>query len=121
MNEKPDPLWLHAYAGQENGLMVVGTPAALTSLGEQLVAAADSEEPATAAWPRSIAKPATAGPYKDIADFKLSFHVTAEPASLGKILPLQRHATPLATIVLVGVGFVVGAVTILRWVFRALF
>jgi hypothetical protein len=91
MDEKPPPLWLHAYSGKEQGLMIIGTPASMKALGQELLRASDDTglQPADG-WPRSIAAPEIVGPYKDIRGFSLSFHLKGT-APLETVAPLQRR------------------------------
>lgn len=116
MSDKPAPLWLHAYSGRENGLMVVGDRSSLKALGQQLVAAADAEAASSSgqSWPIAIAHPEVAGPYKDISGFSLSFHLEgASPAA--EVLPLSRRGLPTALFIVVAVCALVGLFTIGRW------
>ncbi len=117
MNDKPPHLWLHAYSGRENGLMIVGTRSSLKALGQQLVAAADAEpsSSSTANWPIEVSHPAVAGPYKDVPDFALSFHLEgSSPAS--EVLPLRRRNLPAPLFLAVAICAMVGLITIFRWV-----
>jgi hypothetical protein len=117
MSDSPSPLWLHAYSGRENGLMVVGDRSALKSLGQQLVAAAEVETAAPSAqnWPVEIAHPDVVGPYKDIHGFALSFHL-AGPSQAAEVLPLRRRGMPTPLFIAVAVCAAVGLFTIGRWV-----
>src|SRR5579864_4206680 len=92
MEENATPsLWLHAYSGREHGLMIIGTPASMKDLAQQLLEACNQESVTEAApWPPVIAKPKVVGPYKDIRHFGLSFHLrTSEP--LEKVAPFTRR------------------------------
>lgn len=117
MSDNPAPLWLHAYSGRENGLMVVGNRPSLKALGQQLVAAADVEasSPSAQGWPVKIAHPEVVGPYKDIPDFSLSFHLEG-PSPAAEVFPLQRRGLPTPLFVAVAVCAAVGLFTIGRWV-----
>ena len=117
MSDSPAPLWLHAYSGRENGLMVVGDRSSLKALGQQLVAAADAEaaSPSAQSWPVEIAHPEVAGPYKDVPGFALSFHLTG-PSPATAILPLRRRGLPTPLFIAVAVCVAVGLFTIGRWV-----
>lgn len=110
MKEK---LWLHAYSGKENGLMVVGTPAALAALGKQLIHLEPEPAP-NAQWPPEIAKPETVGPYKDLPDFTLSFHVQGS-AQLDKVVPLGRRTLRAPLFIAITICAATGAVVIARW------
>jgi hypothetical protein len=117
MNDKPAPLWLHAYSGRENGLMVVGDRRSLKALGQQLVAAADTEPSSSSSkenWPVEVLHPAVAGPYADVPDFALSFHLEGStPAS--ELLPLRRRNLPAPLLFAATICAVVGVITIVRW------
>jgi hypothetical protein len=117
MSDSPAPLWLHAYSGRENGLMVVGNRPSFKALGQQLVAAADAEPapPSAQGWPIEIAHPEVVGPYKDIPSFSLSFHL-AGPSPAAEILPLRRRGLPTPLFIAVAVCAAVGLFTIGRWV-----
>jgi hypothetical protein len=114
--ENPVPsLWLHAYSGRENGLMIIGTPAAIKSLGQRLVEASNPEAITEAtSWPRAIVAPDVVGPYKDVRGFGLSFHLQgAEP--LDKVAPFTRRRLWLPLFVLVALLAIVGLVTVWHW------
>ncbi|MBC7624381.1 MAG: hypothetical protein H7232_13440 [Aeromicrobium sp.] len=118
--ETADPLWLHAYSGKEHGMMVVGSPAAMRTLGQQLVAAANDLAPVTERWPKEIASPSVVGPYRDIGDFQFSFHLRGS-SPLGEVAPMGRRTLhPLVFVTVTGCT-VVGAVTILRWLLERAF
>jgi len=117
MNVKPDPLWLHAYSGRENGLMIVGDEAGLKSLGQQLIQASSSgvEVSSDQQWPILVARPMVSGPYKDIRDFSLSFHL-GNASSCQKMLPVSRrniHVSLLASLTILSA---IGLISIFRWV-----
>lgn len=121
MTDKPESLWLHAYSGREHGLMVIGTPNAIKALGETLMTASDSAlGEATDRWPREVAAPVIIGPYKDIPDFSLSFHVQGT-APLSEVAPLTRRSLPTPLFFGVAVCTVIGAVTLIRWVLNYVF
>ena len=117
MSDNPAPLWLHAYSGRENGLMVVGNRPSLKALGQQLVAAADAEAASLSAqgWPARVAYPEVVGPYKDIPNFSLSFHLEG-PSPAAEVLPLRRRGLPTSLFIAVAVCAAVGLFTIGRWV-----
>ena len=114
MDETPDPLWLHAYSGKENGLMVVGSPSAMRALGQQLVTAADDSTAVTERWPKEIASPSFVGPYRDVPDFQLSFHLKGT-APLDEIAPLRRRNVRAPVFLAVAACTIIGAVTAWRW------
>ncbi|MDD3448720.1 MAG: hypothetical protein PHF72_06775 [Gammaproteobacteria bacterium] len=120
MNDKPEALWLHAYSGRETGLMVIGTSASLRALGQQLLSATGEQAGGATGWPPSVAEPETMGPYKDVAEFRLSFHVQGDGPPGGG-LPLRRHAMPAVFFLAIGACALVGAVTIARWLFSMTF
>ena len=96
--------------------MVVGSPAALKELGEQLTRVPIPEDrPMPPGWPPEVAAPEVVGPYKDIPDFSLSFHVHGDKPSV-EVLPLTRRAMPTPFFFVVAALTVVGAVTVIRWV-----
>jgi hypothetical protein len=88
-------------------MMIVGTKDALRQLGRQLLEAADSEDIGSEAWPREVAKPGVLGPYKDIPDFKLSFHL-APSNELAKTLPMKRHAPHVAVFLFIAAFTIIG-------------
>jgi len=108
------PLWLHAYSGRENGLMVVGSKDALQALGAKLIEA--KAEPSARAnnWPATVATPQTVGPYTNVSDFSLSFHLEGS-ASLEQVVPHvpSRMRGLLNTLVAALAG--IGAVAIVKW------
>lgn len=115
MADKEAPLWLHAYSGKENGLMVVGTPPSLKALGQQLVEASVKQSAAEAtSWPISIAKLEVTGPYSDVAEYSLSFHLQGN-SSLSEVIPHGRRGPSTFTFLALGFCAVVGAFTIARW------
>lgn len=116
MKNNPSPLLLHSYSGRENGLMVVGDRNALRALGQQLVAAADAEDssPPTQGWPVEVSHPVVVGPYKDVPEFSLSFHLQ-DSSQTSKVLPLRRCNLPAPIFLAVTACTVVGLVTIFRW------
>lgn len=120
MTDKPEALWLHAYSGREAGLMVIGTSASLRALGQQLLSATGEQAGGATGWPPSVAEPETMGPYKDVAEFRLSFHVQGDGPPGGG-LPLRRHAMPAVFFLAIGACALVGAVTIARWLFSMTF
>lgn len=76
MGQASVPLFLRAYSGRENGLMVIGTADELHRLGQQLLAV--GQFPVQEGnWPAEVAHPMVVGPYRDAPDFQLSFHVRA--------------------------------------------
>jgi len=115
MSESSSPLWLHAYAGRENGLMVVGSAEALKTLGTQLQAAGDFVSKPSKDWPAEVAHPLVAGPYRDVPDFQLTFHLVGD-APLSTAAPHIRRTMPAPLFLVIAACAVVGAVTIFRWV-----
>lgn len=116
MINDPAPLRLHAYSGREHGLMVVGSRLSLKTLGQQLIAAADAEpaSPPSRDWPVEVARPTVVGPYVDIPEFRLSFHLEGEsPAA--DVLPLRRSGPPTVLLIAVAVCAAVGLVTLVGW------
>jgi len=119
--ENPVPsLWLRAYSGRENGLMIIGTPAAMKSLGQRLIEASNPEAITEAtSWPRAIVAPDVVGPYKDVPEFGLSFHLQgAEP--LEKVAPFTRRNLWPPLFVLVALLTIVGLVTVWHWLLSLL-
>ena len=117
MDPDSESLWLHAYSGRENGLMVVGTAAALRSLARQLLTGVESASNAkVGAFPLSVATPKVVGPYKDIPGFTLSFHLPGS-VPLGQAIPLRRRSLVLPLLILVTFCTIIGVVAIARWVF----
>lgn len=106
-------LRLYAYYGRENGMMIMGSTSALRTLGEQLLAASEQN-------PKSvIATPVTYGPYDDVADFTLSFHLPSA-GTPDKSLLVKRRSMPLPVRLIVLVLCIVGAITLVRWVLALL-
>jgi hypothetical protein len=119
MDTKSSPLWLHAYSGRENGLMIVGDGAALEALGRQLQAAVPLDERTAPGWPPVVARPEVIGPYKDLRSFKLSFHVKGDSA-VESLLPLRRRALRIPIYLLIAVCAITGAVTIWQAILSAI-
>jgi hypothetical protein len=116
MEDHRASLWLHAYAGKENGLMVVGTPDTIRELAQKLLVATDAQSTVTSAvWPQEIACPPTIGPYVDVPDFTLSFHLKGE-ISLETVTPLRRRNLIWPVFVSVAFLSVIGAITLWQWV-----
>jgi hypothetical protein len=113
------PLWLHAYSGRENGLMVIGDRDAMQALGRQLLDEKFTNELTASGWPPQIACPAVVGPYGDVHDFKLSFHIKGD-RELEEIVPIRRRVLRLPMIVGFSVCAIVGAATIGRWIVHVL-
>lgn len=114
MSESSSPLWLHAYSGRENGLMVVGSAEALKTLGAQLQAAGELVSKPSKDWPPEVAHPLVDGPYKDVPDFQLTFHLVGD-ATLSTAAPHIRRNMPTPLFLVIAACAVVGAVTIFRW------
>jgi hypothetical protein len=56
MENATPSLWLHAYSGRENGLMIIGTPESMKDLAQQLLKACNQESVTeTTPWPPAIA------------------------------------------------------------------
>jgi hypothetical protein len=116
----PTSIHLHAYAGRENGLMVIGSAAALGELGQQLQAVASFEPvvPATN-WPREVAVLNCESPYSDRPDYRVSFHVQYAP--IPPTLQRKSRQGPSAVVFLVLLPLaLVGIVSLVRWVWGAL-
>jgi hypothetical protein len=116
----PTSIHLHAYAGRENGLMVIGSAAALGELGQKLQAAASFKPVASAAnWPSEVAVLDCESPYQDRPDYRVSFHVQHEP--LPATLQRKSRQAP-STVALLVVLFLalVGILSLVRWVWGAL-
>ena len=115
MNDNSEPLWLHAYSGRENGLMVVGSPDSLKQLAQQLLTAVEAHpEKTSESWPPEIVAPRIIGPYTDMPDFALSFHIKGA-APLSEVVPLKRRTLPTPLFLAVAVCAITGVVTLLRW------
>ena len=111
---------LHAYAGRENGLMIIGTAEALSELGRELQAVAShAPENHPANWPAQIAVLNSASPYLDRPDYRVSFHVQTVP--LPEVLQRRsRQAPRTATFLAIAALVAVGAVSLLTWALNAL-
>lgn len=95
--------------------MVVGTPESLKALGAQLQTAGDFASKASQGWAPEVAHPLIYGPYKDVPDFQLSFHLAGD-APLSTAAPHTRRNMPAPLLLVVAACAIVGAVTIFRWV-----
>lgn len=95
-------------------MMVIGSRAALQYLAQQLTAATDGSVTNNEPSPKELFSPWTEGPYRDISDYTLSFHLRGT-APLRKNFPHARN-NPFLTPVLIGilVFALVGAITIVR-------
>ena len=113
MPDDSTTLWLHAYAGPENGLMVIGTPKSLRSLAEDILARVDSG--VVDAQPRRIATAKSVGPYTDIPNYTVSFCLQGT-APLEQVAPWHRRDFHPAVFVLIGVLALVGLFSAARWV-----
>ena len=115
MEDSSSPLFLRVYAGRENGLMIVGDRTSLSALAKQLEAAVELPSKAPlASWPAVVASPSVLGPYKDIQDFKLSFHLEGS-APLEQVVPLRRSGPPLLFLAVVAILAIAGVISIARW------
>jgi hypothetical protein len=116
----PTSIHLHAYAGRENGLMIIGSATALGELGQQLQAVASFEPVAsTTNWPREVAVLNCESPYQDRPDYRVSFHVQHEP--LPTTLQRQSRQAPSTVALLVVLTLaLVGILSLVRWVWGAL-
>jgi hypothetical protein len=107
------PLKLRAYSGRENGLMIIGSAAELKQLGTQLLAASDAlPHPAVPNWPATAASPSVTGPYSNVRDFQLTFHVS-ESDELPDSLKIMRRGAPPLFILIVSVCALAGVVALL--------
>jgi len=109
------PLWLHAYSGREHGLMIVGDRASLEALGKALVSGQPSAVGVAPGWPPQVACPTVVGPYKDVRDFCLSFHLKGEEP-VEAVLPLRRSGPWFPLLVLVLVCAAIGVVAAAAWI-----
>jgi len=114
MTDSTDDLRLRAYHGRENGLMIIGSVAALEKLGAQLLTASQrAADPRAPNWPPIVASPNVEGPYLNEPQFKLSFNVTRStqlPESLSRI----RRSPPLALLAPIGILALVGIAAIVE-------
>lgn len=108
---------LRVYSGRENGLMVIGTREALLELGAQLSAIHNMERAPgiPASWPLEVAAPLSEGPYLDMPDYRLSFHVKPE-CGLPVQLQKRRLGWPPFVVPVVLLCAAVGFLCIVRWV-----
>lgn len=95
--------------------MVVGTAESLKALGSQLMAAGEFPVTSLTDFPPEVARPLTCGPYKDIPDFQLTFHLMGN-APLSAMVPHSRRNMPAAVFVVIAVCALVGVFTIFRCV-----
>jgi hypothetical protein len=118
MDRTDSTLWLHAYSGKENGLMIVGTSDSMRVLAKQLLAACDAASLSTANdWPQEIARPAVIGPYTDVSDYSVSFHLQGS-APLEKVAPHKRRNMWWPFFLAMAAFAATGLVTIWQWVLR---
>jgi hypothetical protein len=115
MNATVPPLKLRVYAGRENGLMIIGKAESLSELGRQLQSAVSSDASEASGWPLELVSPSSEGPYLDVPEFKLSFHVEA-PGGLPDSLRIGRRNLSPAALLVVGVLAIVGSATIFQWI-----
>jgi hypothetical protein len=104
------PLWLHAYSGRETGLMVIGDLDSMRALGQQLLEGMPIDGVTAQGWPPQIACPTVVGPYGDVRNFRLSFHLRGN-RPLEEVVPIPRRAFRLQLIEAFGVCAIVGAAT----------
>jgi hypothetical protein len=110
---------IHAYAGRENGLMIIGEREALRKLGKELLEpAVEEESTAEDEWPKQVAILNSASPYADRPDYQVSIHLqtAALPASL-----LKKARSGTSTAIFLGICFLslVGAVSLPVWLWKA--
>ena len=100
--------------------MIIGTPEALVSLGQQLQAAPNF--PATAkvsGWPPQVAVLAAESPYRDRPDYQVSFHVQREPLH-PTLQKRSRYGPSAAFFLAVAALTMFGVVSLLRLLWNAL-
>ena len=112
-------LKLRIYAGRENGLIVIGTPESLSELGRRLQEVAPISENNPGSWPVEVASPKTEGPYSDVSEFKLSFHVEPAVGIPESLRPHRRNLSPFAFLVVGGLA-VLGGITLFKWATHAI-
>ncbi len=116
----PTNIHLHAYAGRENGLMIICSVAALGELGQQLQAVASFEPVASATnWPREVAVLNCESPYQDRPDYRVSFHVQHEPLPATLQRKSRQAPSTVAFLVVLPLALI-GIVSLVRWVWGAL-
>jgi hypothetical protein len=113
------PLWLHAYSGRETGLMVIGDIESMQALGRQLLEGRPFNGASAPGWPPQIARPTVVGPYGDVRDFRLSFHLKGD-RPLEEIVPIPRRGFRLPLLAALGICAVIGAATIAEWIVHVL-
>jgi hypothetical protein len=120
MAELSSPLKLFAYAGRENGLMVVGSREAMAELSGQLSTALSSQpESITAEWPRElVAASVQVGPYIDSKFWRVSFHTEGSVPSERKALVARSGPSGWLTLATLALA-VVGVVSLARWAWNA--
>jgi hypothetical protein len=96
-------------------LMIIGNRTSMSELAKQLQAAVDAQSAEQLPnWPPVVASPDVDGPYKDVPDFKLSFHLLGK-TPLDQIAPLRRRSPPGLFLVAIVVCALAGAVSIALW------
>ena len=99
--------------------MIIGKAEALGQLGRQLLQASEAPSPEKSSnWPRQVLVLDAPSPYADRSDYQVSFHLQQEalPESL-----LKRPRQAPATALFLGIALlaIVGAVSLLRWLWGA--
>lgn len=96
--------------------MIIGSAEALERLGAQLQLAASAQvNPLLPDWPSAVARPSVSGPYVNVSDFDLSFHVLRSQ-QLPRGLRLLRRGPPLALSLTITALALIGLATIVTWI-----
>ena len=100
--------------------MVIGTPAALRGLAEQIISGVSaSTETESAAWPRQVASVAIPSDPTAEDPYTISFHVETTPGT--PPTNVARDTKPFYLFILLGAFALVGAVATVRWVIANVF
>jgi hypothetical protein len=96
-------------------MIVVGTADSLRSLARNLEAAVEAKS-SSEQWPPCIIEPEVVSPYRDLSEFKLSFHLEGSVPSADVIPRIRSAPHPL---VFLGITFlsIIGFVACIKWIF----
>ncbi len=110
---------LHAYAGRETGLMIIGNSEDLSSLGRKLLEVSESQPPKKSYnWPHQVLVLDAPSPYLDRTDYEVSFYLQSEPLP-ESLLKRPRQAPTTAMFLGVALLALVGAVSVPVWLWKA--
>jgi hypothetical protein len=86
-------LRMHAYAGRENGLMIIGTRDELRQFAKDLADSLERDNPPPdPGWPAGLVAIDSPSPYA-AHDFEVSFHLQTQPLPAALDKPLNRASS----------------------------